>query len=60
MMMFLVEVVIIVIVGSDKTTAELLPGREVLVLRRCRYNRVIASTVEKEREGGGKLEPMQS
>lgn len=27
-------------------------GREVLLLRRCGYNRVIASTVEKERGGG--------
>lgn len=46
--MFLVEVVIIVMVGSDKTTARLLPSREVLVLRRYRY-RVIAFAGGRER-----------
>lgn len=43
---------ILVMVGSDKTTAELLPSREVLVLRRGGY-RVIAFAGEREREGGG-------
>lgn len=35
-------------------------GREVLLLRRCGYNRVIASTVENEREREGKLELIES
>lgn len=50
--MFLVEVVIIVMVVI-KPRLNCCLGREVLGLRRCRYNRVIASTVEKERGGGG-------
>lgn len=57
LLLFLVEVVIIVIVVI-KPRLNCCLGREVLLLRRWGY-RVIASIVEKERERGGKLEPMQ-
>lgn len=52
--MFLVEVIIIVM-AVIKPRLDSLPSREVLLLRRWGYNRVIASTVEKERGGWGKV-----
>lgn len=49
--MFLVEVVIIVIVVT-KPRLNCCLGREVLLLRRCRY-RIIAFAGGRERGGGG-------